>query len=155
MREQPVQGDATLVSGGAGKEAADGVGGAQLSHLLEAQDGGGRELLGDRAEVVDRRGVGANAGGDVGHAVTARQDHLGVAHDEHAAGIAEVFEAPHVLVDARDNLRVGGRHNGGLGQAGIRRERQQEGGVNGETARGAGRHSGRQGYGILGFSNEY
>jgi len=80
----------------------------ELAHLLEPQDGRRRELLGDGAKIVDGGRVGADSGGAVGEAVAAREHGVIVTPHEHAAIVPELLEALHVLVNACDQLCVGG-----------------------------------------------
>ena len=83
--EQVLERDPRLVRGHAVEEAGDGVARLQLPQLLEAQDRGGGERLGDRAEVEDGVGAHRDAAIAVGVAVALQEDGLAALHDREAA----------------------------------------------------------------------
>ena len=81
-----------------GKEASQGVRDPQSPLALELQDGGGRELLGDRGDVELRRRRVGLAALLVGKAVAGIEEDLALAGNEHRPREAEGFDAAQVAV---------------------------------------------------------
>ena len=81
VMDQVVDRDRLLISPHPGEELADVVGRADLPFPDEDGDAGGRELLGDRADVEDLGGRIGHAVLDAGHPVAALVDDRAVAND--------------------------------------------------------------------------
>ena len=94
-------------TGELGKEFADGVLKRELALLLEDEDGGGGELLGNRADGVGHGGLGGEGRGDSRESEGVGVDDFAVLHDaDRGRGNTGVGE---------DFLRDGGDFGGGVG----------------------------------------
>ena len=99
--EQVAYGDGLAEVGEFGDVFADGVVEAELAALLQQDDAGGDELLGDRGYVEDAVGGERDVVVEVGHAVGAGQDGAAVAVDgDGATGRAGLVPGGEEGVDA-------------------------------------------------------
>lgn len=112
VRQQMVQRDRALVGRYARKVPKERIFGAQLALLLERQDRGGRELLGERTHVEDGRRRHVAPGRVVGAAIALLEQDLVVAGYEHGAAETERDKAGQIGVEARDVLGGGRRGRG-------------------------------------------